>query len=698
MNRVAERIRRLAIIVRTERQVEIQTRTAYRKLLAQIAADVLDQKAPIVSALGDPNANRNQINAAWLLLLANIKRPLGSLFRGRFLGTGARRKALQAAEDAFLNGVTEHLQGVPNEVYVDLDRITADGITQGLTEQQIKERLRAELTPGHDEYNRRLDAIGQRVARTEATAAFNAGEDAGFADVQAQSGRQLVKTWLSTRDGRVRETHKEADGQIVAADGLFDVGGYEARFPGDWTLPPQESVNCRCTALYSNRAEALVAAGGDMTTPEKLPSGWRGPIAALDVPTSDNRMLATPPDGVIRTRAYPLTLTRNHVGDPTGYPTIGSVDAVWMQDGLLWGEGRFDLGGQDGQDAARQLAGGFINRMSIDPVEVTAQVRLYDANGNEVSYTENYDTPTELTEGMREVTVFTDWVLAGLAMVPIPAYTQAAVEPVFDYEPSQSRQNAEVVVAAIGGQRFTKEFFDFKATGPTKMTVTDDGHIYGHVRFHGTCYQYGQGRGDGGYCMEPPPSACGYAKFHAHSAILDDGSVIDVGALTFGDGHESRGGLIASRRHYDDVATIAAKVVASDDEWGVFVTGEVLDAHQDTAHDLLLSPLSGHWEPDADNDGHLEMLAAHIVVTPGYNVRRIVASFDEDRNATSIIVTNLPNATPAVRSANGVGDRPSGRALVAAAMADHRRARRLAIRAGVDPASRLERALARIAP
>lgn len=684
----SERLRRLAEVVKSERAITVAARAAYRKLLAAVYRDMFpnEQKA-ITAAVPDPSRNRNQINALWLLLLVGVKRPILKLWRARF--SGASDKDSRAQEEAFAAGITSHLIGIPNELYGALDQIIQDGVQQGLSEQEIRAQLTAELTPGHEAYNRRLDAVSNAIGRTEATAAFNGGEQAGQTSAK-KPGTTLTKRWLSSHDTRVRETHQDADGQVVGADQLFNVGGYDAPYPGHWSLPPQESVNCRCTALFSNNAEVepITAAGGDMTTPEQLPDGWRGPIAALDVPTSDNRMLATPQNG-IRTRAYPLTLTRNHVGDPTGYPTIGSVDAVWMQDGLLWGEGRFDLGGQDGQDAARQLAGGFINRMSIDPVEVTAEVRLYDQNGKEVSYTEDNVTPMDLTDGLREVTVFTDWVLAGLAMVPIPAYTQAAVEPVYAYEPGATRQDATVVVASIGGQIFHKEFFEYAATGPTKMTVTSDGHIYGHVRFHGTCYQYGQGRGDGGYCMEPPPSACGYAKFHAHSAILDSGEVLDVGALTFGDGHESRGGLIASRAHYDNVATMAAKVVASDDDWGVFVTGEVLERHKDNAHDLLLSPLSGHWEPDADNGNYLEMLAAHIVVTPGYNVRRIVASFDDQRKATSIIVTTLPGARLPKPER-------TARALVAAAMADHKRARKLALRAGVDPGSRLRRAVERI--
>lgn len=637
------RLRRLAIVVRAEREIAAETRRQYAKLLEAIAADVLHGNAPVVAAV-DPGQNRNQINALWSTLTDAIMTKVLKLFKTRFLGTGADETRLSSMAQRFSDTVTRRLEGVPNEVYTDLARIEGNMLRAGASESMIRETFAAELTPGHPEYDKRLDVVASRVGRTTAVAAFNAGDQAGFETLSEQGA--YTKRWLSSHDSRVRPTHVEADtdpaNRQVPIDGFFHVGGFSAQFPGDPSLPPQEATNCRCTALWSRPDGTIVASvttqGAAVTTPETtLPDGWRGPIAALDVDTSDRRHLATPAGG-IKTRAYPLTLTANHVGDSTGYPTVGSVDAVWMQDGLLYGEGRFDLGGEHGQNAARQLAEGFLNRVSIDPVEVTAEQRAFSADGTRLELAEGDEMP----EDSYTVTVFTDWTLAGLAMVPIPAYTQAAIEPVYGYEPSQNVPDP-AVVAAVGGQIFHKAFFgDPKFTKPTPLTIDENGHVYGHVREHGTCYQYGNGAGDGGFCLEPPDSACGYAKFELHGAKMDDGSIARVGALTFGSGHESRGSLKASVKHYNDVATMAAKVNAGTDEFGVWINGEVLDEYADKAYDLLLSPLSGHWEPDADNGGHLEMIAAHVVVTPGYSVRRIVAGFDDAGQPNSLILTNYP--------------------------------------------------------
>ena len=53
-------------------------------------------------------------------------------------------------------------------------------------------------------------------------------------------------------DDRVRETHVEADVQVVGVDDPFMVGGYPLNEPGDSSLgaPPGETINCRCSAVY----------------------------------------------------------------------------------------------------------------------------------------------------------------------------------------------------------------------------------------------------------------------------------------------------------------------------------------------------------------------------------------------------------------------------------------------------------------
>ena len=90
-----------------------------------------------------------------------------------------------------------------------------------------------------------------RIARTEVISASNLGSIEGA----RATGLPLNKTWLATRDTRTRDTHDEADGQTVAMDELFNVGGSLLDFPGDWSNNADlaEIIQCRCTTIYQVR-------------------------------------------------------------------------------------------------------------------------------------------------------------------------------------------------------------------------------------------------------------------------------------------------------------------------------------------------------------------------------------------------------------------------------------------------------------
>ena len=63
---------------------------------------------------------------------------------------------------------------------------------------------------------------------------------------------KTMKKWVTMHDKRVRKTHEEADGQTVAIDKPFEVGGYEMMFCCDKSrgAHSKEVINCRCTCVY----------------------------------------------------------------------------------------------------------------------------------------------------------------------------------------------------------------------------------------------------------------------------------------------------------------------------------------------------------------------------------------------------------------------------------------------------------------
>ena len=82
------------------------------------------------------------------------------------------------------------------------------------------------------------------IARTESTGVANYGA------LQAMAYEGVAeKQWMATNDVRTRTSHREADGETVALDGMFSVGGANLAFPGDPTAPVRETANCRCTMI-----------------------------------------------------------------------------------------------------------------------------------------------------------------------------------------------------------------------------------------------------------------------------------------------------------------------------------------------------------------------------------------------------------------------------------------------------------------
>ena len=90
-----------------------------------------------------------------------------------------------------------------------------------------------------------------RIAATEVIRAANYAAAEAAKAAASTNAVQMEKTWRSVLDGNERETHRAADGQTVALDATFTVGGYAADYPGDADLPTEEKMGCRCWVSYS---------------------------------------------------------------------------------------------------------------------------------------------------------------------------------------------------------------------------------------------------------------------------------------------------------------------------------------------------------------------------------------------------------------------------------------------------------------
>lgn len=145
---------------------------------------------------------------------------------------------LQRLEEFATTEAGERIVNVSNYTVEQIRAVLNKGIQEGWGIEKIARQMQS------DSVVSRVRA--RRISRTEIISASNEGSTIGA----RATSLNLKKEWLATMDSRVRATHAEADGQERGMDESFRVGGYEADYPGDPSLPADESINCRCTVIH----------------------------------------------------------------------------------------------------------------------------------------------------------------------------------------------------------------------------------------------------------------------------------------------------------------------------------------------------------------------------------------------------------------------------------------------------------------
>lgn len=178
--------------------------------------------------------------------------------------TGPARKAWQALMGPLIEGTGE---AAVKEIAAELG-ISFDVLQPGLLDYTEKEaawlvtqvtdttkaNVRAALQAGLDAGEsvpdiakriRESDAAfgkarSELIARTETTRVTNGAQRDSLSAYAAEEGATVSKSWLTARDGRVRDHHAALDGEKVGIDETFSDGSEAPHEP-----------NCRCTLTYS---------------------------------------------------------------------------------------------------------------------------------------------------------------------------------------------------------------------------------------------------------------------------------------------------------------------------------------------------------------------------------------------------------------------------------------------------------------
>lgn len=407
-----------------------------------------------------------------------------------------------------------------------------------------------------------------------------------------------------------------------------------------------------------DEATAVVAAGYERAPEDvnDVREGARFMIPMLlpeEVETGDGRKFKK---GVTTVRDLPIPLLWqiNTDAGHDGSVIVGRIDSIErvgdepgveldddaIDDGYAgqpmsgWGNARgvFDTG-PHGREAERLVRNKMLRGVSADldmfEASVDAPVEA------ELAADEDDDEKLEKIEEKKSSTIKNDKItvtqarITAATLVAKPAFqevtisldedTQFPEEIVPDGIYEEASDDAELLAAAMVAAGAPvippRSWFENPSlSGPTPLTVTDEGRVFGHIAAWNVSHIGLPGN------TRPPRSRSNYQYFRTGIIRTDNGDV-PVGQLTLAGGHAPLHASAADAvKHYDDTASAIADVTAGEDAFGIWVSGALRpDATPEQVRALRASAPSGDWRPI---NGRLEMVAVCQVNVPGFPVAR----------------------------------------------------------------------------
>lgn len=339
-----------------------------------------------------------------------------------------------------------------------------------------------------------------------------------------------------------------------------------------------------------------------------MPRTFTAVLARLGVPTGDGRII-DPAGGSSRDLPLPLSWQKLSDDGHGGSQVVARMETLRIADGMVTATGTMLESAP--WEVIEQLEAGVIGpSVDLDDVEYVMDEQ--------------------------ERVVLTRWRVSGATLVAIPAF--ADVSLTLDPEPAAPM---DAVAAPAEEQWLYASAAPAKVLPPlewfaqpdldrlTPLTISDSGRIFGHIGGRDTCHVGLPG------CVTPPMGHSDYSHFHVAAQEVQGGFTLPVGTLVAGPRHaDPQLAFRAAQEHYDDVDARVAKVVAGEDEFGIWVAGWMLpDAKPEAVEVFKSSPVSGDWRWIG---GQLELIAVCSVNTPGFPVPRARVAFSSGAQRTLV--------------------------------------------------------------
>lgn len=379
---------------------------------------------------------------------------------------------------------------------------------------------------------------------------------------------------------------------------------------------------------------------------------WRALLVVEGEPTEDGRMIAP---GATVWRSPPLSLTAmdfSQHGEQGPSVIAGRVDRIWREGNEIWGEGVFNTD-EFGSHIEELYSNGSLGGNSVEAAGATTEI--WDRET--MTALEPDQVLQAITEGRDLLHVFTHYVIGATTLCPVQAIEQARTEIATSIAASGLSvlftsfytlwSAEEVLTASAAGlvplhppaAWFEKPLLH----GPTPLTITDEGQVYGHPALWNTCH-VAEPSGPG-VCVPPPRSGMNYEAFHHGVLRTAEGHDVVVGQLTLGTLHAGRDlGWRETIAHYENSGLAFADVHAYEDQWGIVVAGALRpDVPAAKVREAKAGALSGDWR-DVLGRG-LEFVAALVVNVAGFPIprpeARIVASATGEEHVLALVAAGM---------------------------------------------------------
>lgn len=246
---------------------------------------IIPNDTPIRIVTGEVTRANDDTDELTRLILEIIRgddeklKKLAKKYQLQAIETGAKQirdlvafEALLALDDP---RVTRFLEEKGNQI-VSVNKTTAEKILKrigaGIEAGEGHEEIAKEIK---DLYNLR-DRQARVIARHETGSSLNGGRFMQMTEEDVQRHE-----WLSSRDDRVRDSHKDLDGQVVEVGEAFTNG---LEFPQDPNGEPSETIGCRCLTLPATSSRSTRALDRD--------EYWKRAIGSVrTIETTFNRKL-----------------------------------------------------------------------------------------------------------------------------------------------------------------------------------------------------------------------------------------------------------------------------------------------------------------------------------------------------------------------------------------------------------------------